>query len=385
MVRSLLIISTVIFTAPAMAQTNVRLHIKTLPEYHPTGSNIYAAGSFNGWNPQDEKFKFTRANDGGYSLNLSLNTGNYEYKITRGGWDKVECMKGGANIVNRVLNVEAESNLDIEIEEWADRFPAKPKKSTASKNVHIVDTSFLIPQLKRTRKVWIYLPASYSSGKNRFPVIYMHDGQNVFDDATSFSGEWGVDEYLDSLGETQRGWIVVAVDNGGTKRLNEYCPYDFKLDGTASGKNVNKGEGEEYVDFLVKTLKPFIDKKYRTQKDKANTAIAGSSMGGLISLYATLKYPRVFGAAGVFSPAFWIAPQIFTDIEKKGKKVSSKIYFYAGKLENEAMTSGTERAYEAMAKVSKSTMQNVIRDDGKHNEDTWGKEFPLFYQWMNQK
>ena len=94
------------------------------------------------------------------------------------------------------------------------------------------------------------------------------------------------------------------------------------MDSIATGKEVNKGEGDEYVDFLVKTLKPFIDKKYRTERDKANTAIAGSSMGGLISLYATLKYPKVFGVAGVFSPAFWLAPQIFTDIEKKGKKLS---------------------------------------------------------------
>ena len=108
-------------------------------------------------------------------------------------------------------------------------------------------------------------------------------------------------------------------------------------------------------------------------------------MGGLISLYATLKYPKVFGVAGVFSPAFWLAPQIFTDIEKKGKKVSSKIYFYAGKLENEVMTSGTVKAYEAMSKVSKATVHKVIRDDGKHNEATWRTEFPVFYQWINQK
>jgi len=385
MIRSFFIISTFIFTASVMAQTNVRLHIKKLPAYHPSGSNIYVAGSFNGWNPQDENFKFNQGNDGSYFLVMHLKPGNYEYKITRGGWDKVECKTGGSNIENRVLNVEENAELDIDVEEWVDRFPTAPKKSTASKNVYIVDPSFLMPQLKRTRRIWIYLPANYYSGKKRFPVIYMHDGQNVFDSATSFSGEWGVDEYLDSLGDKQRQWIVVAVDNGGTKRLNEYCPYDFILDSVSKVHDVNKGEGNEYVDFLVKTLKPFIDKKYRTETDKANTAIAGSSMGGLISLYATLKYPKVFGTTGVFSPAFWLAPQIFTDIEKKGKKVSSKIYFYAGKLENEVMTSGTVKAYEAMSKLSKATMQKVIRDDGKHNEATWRTEFALFYQWMNQK
>jgi len=98
-----------------------------------------------------------------------------------------------------------------------------------------------------------------------------------------------------------------------------------------------------------------------------------------------LKYPKVFGAAGVFSPAFWIAPAIYTDVEKRGKKVSSKIYFYAGKLEEERMTSGMLQAYSALSRVSKSKIQKIIGEEGRHNEATWRKEFPFFYQWMNQK
>ena len=368
-----------------MAQNTTHLQIKSLPAYHPSGSNIYAAGSFNGWNPQDENYKFQHDNNGNYFLDLKLDKGAYEYKITRGDWDKVECKKGGAGTANRTIKVETDQTVELTIEEWADRFPAAPKKSTASKNVTIIDTAFLIPQLKRTRRIWIYLPACYSSCTKKFPVLYMHDGQNIFDDATSYSGEWGVDEYLDSLGKDAKECIVVAIDNGGNKRLNEYCPYDFSLTGIGALSKSNKGEGNEYVDFLVKTLKPFIDKNYRTAKDKANTAIAGSSMGGLISLYAVLKYPKVFGAAGIFSPAFWVAPKIFDDIKAKGKKLSSKIYFYAGKLEGETMVPDMLRAYETMSKVSKSKMQAVIRDGGRHNEPTWRKEFPLFYEWINRE
>jgi predicted alpha/beta superfamily hydrolase len=207
----------------------------------------------------------------------------------------------------------------------------------------------------------------------------------LFDNATSYSGEWGIDEFLDSLEANANQCIVVAVDHGGTRRLNEYSPYDFELKGIGAMSKSNHGEGKEYVDFLVKTLKPYIDKNYRTAKDKANTAIAGSSMGGLISLYATLRYPRVFGAAGIFSPAFWVAPGIFEYIKTAGKKVNSKIYFYAGKLEGETMVPDMLKAYEEMSRVSKSKMQAVIRDDGKHNEDTWRKEFPLFYEWINRK
>jgi predicted alpha/beta superfamily hydrolase len=209
--------------------------------------------------------------------------------------------------------------------------------------------------------------------KYRFPVLYMHDGQNVFDDATSYSGEWGVDETLDSI--MAKTCIVVAIDHGGTKRMNEYNPYDTDRFG--------KGEGNQYVDFIVKTLKPFIDKKYRTKKDKDNTFIAGSSMGGLISLYAVLKYPKVFGGAGVFSPAFWVTGnKIYEDIKKKGKKVNSAIYFYAGKQEGEMMVPDMLKAFGTITAVSKSTIKTVIRDEGKHNEATWQKEFREAYLWM---
>ncbi len=369
----------------AMAQHKTTLRIINLPAFHPSGSNIYLAGSFNGWNPQDKNFMFHRDSAGNYFKDLQLAPGSYEYKITRGGWDKAESKKDGAPTANRVLKVEADNEIELIIEEWSDRFPAAPPKSTASRNVKVIDTAFLIPSLQRTRRVWIYLPACYDSCDKRFPVLYMHDGQNLFDNATSYSGEWGIDEYLDTLGSHDNHCIVVAVDHGGNKRLNEYCPYDFELKGIGAMSQSNKGEGKEYVDFLVKTLKPYIDKNYRTAKSKENTAIAGSSMGGLISLYAVLKYPKIFGAAGIFSPAFWVAPGIFDDIHLSGKKVRSKIYFYAGKLEGETMVPDMLKAYEQMSKVSKAKMQAVIRDNGQHNEPTWRREFPLFYQWINGK
>ena len=99
-------------------------------------------------------------------------------------------------------------------------------------------------------------------------------------------------------------------------------------------------------------------------------------------MYAALKYPKVFGGAGVFSPAFWVGPKIFDDIKSKGKKVKAKIYFYAGKQESESMVPDMLKAMEEMNRVSSSKMKTVIRDDGKHNEPTWRKEFPLFYEWL---
>ncbi len=382
MPRSNLSIALLLFPVIVMAQNSIHLEIKNLPANHPSGAAIYIAGSFNGWNPQNENYRFKKDEKGNYFFDIKLDAGSYEYKITRGGWDKVECKKSGEGVENRKMTITGNATIPLDIEEWQDRFAARPRTSTASKNVRIIDTAFLIPQLKRVRRVWIYLPENYSSTQDHYPVLYMHDGQNVFDDATSFSGEWGIDEFLDTA--RVRSCIVVAIDNGASKRINEYCPYDFSLKtlGLSNADTLNKGEGDMYVDFLVKTLKPFIDKNYRALKNKKNTFVAGSSMGGIISMYAVLKYPKVFGGAGVFSPAFWVGPKIFDDIKAKGKKVRSNIYFYAGKQEGETMVPLTIKAFEEMSKVSKSKMTTVIRDEGKHNEQRWRIEFPLFYKWM---
>jgi len=339
--------------------------------------NLFLAGSFNAWNPNDKNYHFQKTDKGNYFLGTKLENGMYEFKITRGGWDTVACKKDGADIQNRFLKLSSDTIIESMVEEWADNIEKKPRVSTAGKNVHIVDTAFSIPQLNRTRRVWIYLPSDYLGSKKNYPVLYMHDGQNVFDDLTSFAGEWNVDETLDSLGKHSEEMIVIAIDHGGSKRINEYCPYDMEKFG--------EGEGDKYVDFLVKTLKPFIDKNYRTLKNKQNTFIAGSSMGGLISMYAILKYPRVFGGAGIFSPAFSVGPKIYDDIEAKGARVNSKIYFYCGAEEGETMVPDTERAFSEMRKVSKSKMVCVIRQDGKHSESVWKEEFPLFYLWLTEK
>jgi predicted alpha/beta superfamily hydrolase len=370
-----------LITLPVTSQQKIRIEINSLPANTPAASTIFIAGNFNGWNPQHKNFQFQK-NENGYFIELSLNPGSYEYKITRGGWDKVEYSKNGMDIQNRILKVEVNAIITLSIEGWKDAFASIPKKSTAGKTVHIIDTAFFMPQLNRSRRIWVYLPATYTTSNKKYPVLYMHDGQNVFEDSSSFSGEWGVDEFLDS--SKLRECVVVGIDNGGNKRINEYCPYDFSLSGIAANYQSNKGEGGKYADFLAKTLKPYIDKNYRILKDRKNTFVAGSSMGGLISLYAVLKYPKVFGGAGVFSPAFWVGPKIFGDIKEKGKKVNSKIYFYAGDDESETMVPLTIKAFNEMHRVSKSKMKTVIRSSGKHNEARWRLEFPLFYEWMMQ-
>ena len=358
----------------AHTQYKVKIELTAGAPVNP-GDTLYVAGSFNGWNPRDPGYSLQPGGRIVYYLNLTLPAGSYEYKFTRGSWAKGECKPGGEGISNRLLKLESDTILRMMVEEWSDRVPPKPKRSTASSHVQVIDTAFFIPKLNRTRRVWIYLPENYAKDNHeRYPVLYMHDGQNLFEDTSSYSGEWGVDEYLDSV--KLRKCIVVGIDHGGAKRMNEYSPYRHE--------DFGPGEGAAYVDFVAKKLKPFIDKKFRTLKDRPHTFIAGSSMGGLISMYAILRHPRIFGGAGVFSPSFWVSEDIFKAIRKRGKKIRGLVYFYAGKQEGEQMVQQTLKAFEQLSAVSKAKSTVVIRNDGMHNEARWRQEFPLFYEWLFQ-
>src|SRR5258705_9327946 len=129
-----------IITLSSLSQHTVRFTITSLPDYHPTDSSLYIAGSFNGWNPQDKNYQFQKDASGNYFFETKLADGMHEFKITRGSWGKVECKKGGGDIQNRVLKLSLDTTINLTIEEWADRFVKKPRVSTASKNVHIIDT-----------------------------------------------------------------------------------------------------------------------------------------------------------------------------------------------------------------------------------------------------
>jgi predicted alpha/beta superfamily hydrolase len=248
--------------------------------------------------------------------------------------------------------------------------------------VRVLDTAFYMPQLKRHRRIWVYLPKNYHQSRDRFPVLYLQDGQNVFDAGTSFSGEWGVDEALDSLSSQVGSCIVVAIDNGGDKRLSEYSPFDFSLD-NGGRKTEIKAEGDAYAEFLMKTLRPYIRKNFRVSRYNSEHFIAGSSMGALISLHTVLKYPRKWGGVGIFSPAFWVVKdKLHAALEKEGRSIRCPVYLYAGQNEGKEMVPDMLGVNDILSRVSKAKITTVIRAEGKHNEATWRHEFPAFYEWM---
>ncbi len=357
------------------AQVKVNFSVTDLPDKTPTPKTIYLGGSFNNWNPADDNWKlFNDGHTGLYTRTLTMNPGNYEYKVTRGNWTTVECGKLGIPIENHMLHIVHDTIIQIKIADWIDNYPKVEKKHTASKQVHIISATFNIPQLNRQRRVWIYLPKGYESSTKKYPVIYMHDGQNLFDEYTSGYGEWGIDEFLDQLLPTKQQAIIVGIDHGDAYRTTEYDPYN---------STYGQGSGDAYARFLVETLKPYIDKQYRTLKNAHYTTVAGSSMGGLISMYIALKYPHVFGNAGIFSPSFWIAPPIY-DYAKTRAVKTSRFYFVCGDAESEKEVSEMTKmvsVLKAHGFKNRATPVTIVKG-ARHNEKQWQNDFPAFYNWL---
>ncbi len=232
---------------------------------------------------------------------------------------------------------------------------------------------FFMPQLQRERTIKVLMPKDYAtSGDRRYPVIYMHDGQNLFDPATAFASDWKIPHTLIKQ-PLKRQAIIVGIYNGQMSRMNEYAPYK---------KGKNGGEGDSYIRFIIDTLKPFIDKEYRTLPQQETTGIAGSSMGGLISLYAGLKYGDVFGKVGVLSPSIWFNPQVVDLIHQT--PIKSQFYVAGSKTEMRSMEAILQKTYWAFknAGFSDDLVRVIVRDRGKHNEIMWSSEFKKMYEWF---
>ena len=375
--------------APAAgAQLTIRL--TGVPTSTPPGAVIYVAGSFNRWAPAAPGYALVAEGGGAYAITLPDDVrGALEFKFTLGSWERVETTAAGGDVPNRAVTVPAVGAVTYTgaVAGWRDdTTPRERPRSTASSSVSVLSDSFPIPQLGRTRRVWLYLPPDYHTSRRRYPVLYVHDGQNVFDAATSFAGEWGVDETLDSLhARGDVGAIVVAVDNGGAHRLDEYSPW------RSADPRLGGGEGDAYVEFLVRTLKPYVDRRYRTRPDRRHTAILGSSMGGLISLYAALKHPEVFGAAGVFSCACWVARPALYAYARRARwspaRPAPRLYFVVGALEPpHGQPARDQRELVdtlAAARVPvRTAVRSLTRADGRHAEWFWRREFPAAYRWL---
>lgn len=252
------------------------------------------------------------------------------------------------------------------------------KGSTAAANVTVLEPAFQMPGLQRNRILRLYLPPDYQSSNDSYPVLYMHDAQNLFDASTSYAGEWRVDESLNQLAQQGLKLIVVGIDNGGEFRNQELLPY--------SGPPIGQAQGDQYLQFLVTVVKPYIDQHYRTKADAANTGIMGSSMGGLISHYALLKYPQVFGRYGLFSPSYWAVGANVRQFSQQLPAPGQRLYFYMGLQEGGSMVPDIERLVHQLVAKGMTAQQAQYRlvEGADHNEAAWAAEFSRAVLWLYQ-
>lgn len=226
------------------------------------------------------------------------------------------------------------------------------------------------PQLDNRRDILVRLPGSYQRGERAYPVLYMQDGQNLFDPATSYAGDWRLDKVLAIAARRGLEAIVVGIPNMGAERVAEYSPFKDPRQGG--------GAGDRYLDFLIETVKPAIDRRFRTNPGPAFTGIAGSSMGGLISLHGFFRSAGVFGFAGVLSPSLWFAGEAIFDFVQSAGHVPGRLYLDIGALEGPEHVARARR----MRDLLRAKGYRVGRDlkwlesrCGEHNEASWGRRF----------
>ena len=323
-------------------------------------------------NWQGDKIELSRLDDNNWNVSVLLPAGfEIEYKFTRGSWDNeaisVDCIVPQ----NHSSIAAAKELIRIKIDKWKDACTPKVSIITGVVKYH---ESVKSKYLENNRDVIVWLPPDYDSETSKYPVLYMHDGQNIVDPSTSFLGaDWMVDEVTTELieGNKIQKIIVVGVNNTNL-RTAEYSPVQL---------------GEEYTQFLVEELKPFIDKNYRTLTGPENTAVAGSSMGGIISFHIAWEYPEVFGMAACMSPAFMVDDNEIVKRVKSYNGIKKPVKFYIDNgtvgLEKKFDSSMNEiiRLLNIMGYEENSDLMVYIDEGAEHNEMAWSKRvhMPLLF------
>jgi predicted alpha/beta superfamily hydrolase len=354
------------------------VNVNQVPNYANAADNIYLAGTFNSWDPANANYLMTNQGNGNYSIVFEV-SGAIAFKFTKGSFLMVEKDANCQEMSDRTYTVNADMTVTLQVANWRDYCDGQ-SQHTAASNVSVLSENFSIPQLNTSRKIWIYLPPDYSSSIKDYPVIYMQDGQNIFDAFYSFSGEWEVDESMNLLfNQGDYGAIVVGIDNGGASRIDEYSPW---VNATYGG-----GDGDLYMEFIVNTLKPYIDANFRTKSDRQNSALIGSSMGALISFYGGIEYQNVFSKLGIFSPSFWFSNQVYTHVTQNPREDGTRIYFVAGSGESAGMVPDINQMVSTLinAQFEENQINTVIKADGQHSEWFWKREFHAAYQWLFQE
>jgi predicted alpha/beta superfamily hydrolase len=372
--------------APSPVELSVTV---TVPSSTPPDASLFLASNAGSWNPGDPGWRLQRAPDGTFRGVFGVEPGSlFEFKVTRGSWENVEKGPRGAPFANRAYQVPGAAgqaaSLEIAVASWSDLVASSAGSRVLGRLDQVKD--FPMSGLGRSRTIRIWLPVDLGKDGRRHPVLYLQDGQNLFDAATSFAGEWGIDEALSALatGPGSPGdWIVVGVDNGGSERLAEYSPF--------VDPRIRDPLGEAYVDFLADELKPWVDSNYPTLAGRGHTAIGGSSMGGLISLYAAWRRPETFSRVLCMSSAFWIGGNALRAlIAERGIPPGLRVYLDVGgaegglPAERDAMVRDSRDMAETLraAGLPEGDLRLIVDPAAAHNEAAWARRFPAAWEWL---
>jgi predicted alpha/beta superfamily hydrolase len=338
---------------------------------------VYISGNFNEWRTQDKNFMMEKIGDGLYHFKFNHDfqyPNPMLYKFTKGDWSEVEIDQYGNRTENRVCNQKNGVHKEHVFKWRRNWLPFKPNFLP---QVKLISDEFEIPQLNKKRKIWALLPHDYDQTTDRYPVMYLQDAQNLFNEKAKY-GNWEIDKKLAVMAEYNIGKIIIiAIEHAEKDRIKEYNV----------GKTVlGMGQGKQYIRFVTDTLKLFVDSNFRTKPDREHTGIGGSSMGGLVSIFSGLMYPEVYGKLMIFSPSLWVVPKLNIPTDYDHGYEDTKIYLYAGGDESATMIEHVKRFKKNMIKsefvADKMKINLSIKMEGKHNESYWSDEFPKAIEWL---
>jgi predicted alpha/beta superfamily hydrolase len=370
-----------------------------VPADTPKDQIIYLSGSvpaLGNWDAAGVPMQ--RGDDSKWHASVTVLSGvDYGYKLTRGTWGTVETDAKGESLADRSLKVDGPQAVSASVAEWVDHGQSVPGRVTMTGDCRLTK-NFPSKILGNTRTIIVYLPPGYDQhSSDRYPVIYMQDGQNLFDEATSFNGiEWKMDEAAQALigqGDTPP-FMIVGIYNT-PQRNSEYTPPTLPADGKAADGSA--AHGDLYARFVIEEVKPFIDKTYRTQTDRGHTSVGGAALGGLEAMYMGQTHPDTFGQIIALSP--WLrqgdrkfTPQWIGD----GKWLhDERVYIDMGTTpgNNGGNYPGGAAAAVADGKDLAAALQSAgLAPDkdfvykempgGKHDEPSWQGEIGSVLQWV---
>ncbi len=334
---------------------------------------VWVTGNFCGWSGGHE---LVRREPGQYRVDLAVEDywpDPLDYKFSRGETGSYELTDAGEPMPNhRIPRVSTAQTDHVPFWQW-NGAPYRPHWLP-----RYLEHTFAYPTPDTPRRVRVLLPADYDTNPQaRYPVLYLNDGQNILGEGEGY-GSWRAEERLAMLASRgQHELILVAIDHGSMSRFAEY---------TVGEARTGPGRGEDYLKFLIDTVKLYLDATYRTRPEARYTGIGGSSLGGLISLFGGLLRPDVFGRWLIFSPSLWIAPGILNQVASANVPDEVKVYLYGGGAESRGMARDLVRLKKALESRPKGTaspqLKLILDPTGKHEEWRWSRELPQAIEYL---